>query len=229
MKLHKSKIFKPILFSTPMVEAIQDESKTQTRRIIKNQPDDRGLRITNVEFEDWHGNQYKSKYKTGDILWVRETWRLYGWESSEGFINIQYKDGKVEHFYPDVDGIDEWLLNKIDKLIDKGYLEGDPNNEERLKFTDKKPLWEPSIFMPKWATRIFLEVTNVRVERLQDISEADSKAEGVFDNNCAANGITQYKSGFQDLWESINGKESWNENHWVWVYDFKRIEKPNEF
>lgn len=80
--------------------------------------------------------------------------------------------------------------------------------------------------MPKEAARIWLEITNVRVERLQDISENDAKSEGAFDMNSGINKITMHKAGFEDLWKYINGPESWEVNPWVWVVEFKRIDKP---
>ncbi len=102
--------------------------------------------------------------------------------------------------------------------------------------------WKPSIFMPKEACRLFLEVTDVRVERLQDISERDSSREGI---KMRVGGVPPYdsfyqmpgcpnrfqtaKQSFHHLWASINGKESWNQNPWVWVYEFKRVEKPEKF
>lgn len=222
---------RPILFSTPMVQAIINGTKTQTRRIIKPQPIEAAYGKMMYGDRELTMNSLKnhSKYQIGDIIWVRETWRLFGWDSSEGFVNIQYKDGSVKHFYPDVDGIDNWLSNKIDKIFDKGTLEVDPDDAEIFIFKEGKTIWDPSIFMPKWATRLFLECTNVRVERLQDISEMDAKDEGSFDNNCGINKITQHKSGFEDIWESINGKESWESNPWVWVYDFKLTKAPVNF
>lgn len=191
---------KPILFSTPMVRAILEGRKTQTRRILKIQPDDRGVRMTSVLFEDYHGNELKPKYQKGDILWVKETWR--------------YTDAS---------------LNDHPGYV---YRASDPDWE-----TLEGWKWKPSIHMPKEAARIFLKVTNVRAERLQDISEEDAIAEGVerisvapfvhrFKNYVDDEELEFAESSFRTLWESINGKESWNENPFVWVYEFERIEKP---
>lgn len=81
----------------------------------------------------------------------------------------------------------------------------------------------PSMFMPRWVSRITLEITSVRVERLQEISEADAKAEGVAIKNSPAAFLTSYARGFRDLWESINGPGSWDANPWVWVVEFRRL------
>ena len=172
----------PILFSTPMVQAILNGTKKQTRRVIKPQPDEDGLAY-HTKIKGWFdtsGKQYKPKASIGDIFWVRETFEDY-----MGAYN--YKAGKYG------------LLGEK---------------------------WKPSIFMPKDACRIFLAITNIRAERIKDISEEDAKLEGAFDMNCGIHGITDHKNGFFDLWESINGKESLNENPYVFAYDFERTDKP---
>lgn len=219
--------FKPILFSTPMVQAILGGQKTQTRRTIKPQPDSRGLRTTNVEFEDWHGREIKPKAQIGDIFWVRETFQVTDWEhptnDNYGYIYKASENGK------------DW-----------------EDNNQGWK-------WKPSIFMPKEACRLFLEVTDVRVERLQDISEADMIAEGIrvsvspkggallrmtgknppfsfLPDGCLQDSydgkLTQYdflKTEWAALWSDINGRDSWDANPWVWVYEFKQINKPQNF
>jgi len=211
---------KPILFSTPMVQAIQEGRKTQTRRNIKPQPDVRGLRTTNVEFEDWHGLEVKPKYQKGDILWVRETFR-YAHHYGIDYEFVQYKDGST---------------NTHCEIPDK----------DQILHDDK---WKPSIFMPKAACRIFLEVTDVRAERLHDISEEDAIAEGIIPLSMSSMQMASYgqlyfdyskpkqffKEGvpsfwsFNSLWCSINGTESWEADPFVFVYDFKRVEKPENF
>lgn len=96
----------------------------------------------------------------------------------------------------------------------------------------KSMKWRPSIHMPRWASRITLDVVDVRVERLQDISEEDAKAEGCeeitpgfYRNYLSTDGATFYSAAmsFQSLWESINGPDSWDANPWVWVVTFKKI------
>lgn len=184
---------RPILFSTPMVQAILEGRKTQTRRIIKPQPKDDlsflGWKLPEyVQVAFGRGVKTDSFHKfpfgqVGDVLWVRETFR------------------PKSHSFP----IGEHFEYKATAEVD-----GNPTDEP----------WKPSIFMPKDATRIWLKITGVRVERLQDISKEDAKAEGIFAESA--------KECFQTLWQSINGEGSWNDNPWVWVIEFERIEKPIE-
>lgn len=178
---------RPILFSIPMVEAILEGRKTQTRRIAKLQPfeGEYYMQIATDEFVYVSKNAYSGPYqcpfgKVGDILWVRETWGVCS--------NLPLGTG---------------YIYKADDY---------PKYMEPCK-------WKPSIHMPKDACRIFLKITDVRVERLQDISDEDAKAEGVKTE------YGSYRHGFIQLWKSINGEESWNANPWVWVIEFERIEK----
>ena len=226
---------KPILFSSPMVQAILEGRKTQTRRIIKPQPDVRGLRNTNVEFEDWHGLEVKPKYQKGDILWVRETFEYYSaeWDSSNNDLNYSM----VTFNYKATDG--EILKGKA---TSKEFAKNAILQIENGKL--KNSSWKPSIFMPKAACRIFLEITDVRVERLHDISEDAAIAEGIqkygpfgeYKGSPHPNGgamafraYGKAARAFQDLWESINGEGSWKANPAVFVYEFKRVEKPENF
>lgn len=195
---------KPILFSTPMVQAILDGRKTQTRRLVKPQPDARGLRTTNVLFEDYHGMEIRPRFSVGDIMYVRETFGEYRDNTASGGVSIK-------------------TVYRADNNLK-------PNNGT----------WKPSLFMPKSEARIFLKVTDVRVERLQDISQEDAEAEGIkpvvsgeenksiaFENYLNSGYIELPPvASFQSLWQSINGAESWEHNPWVFVYTFERIEKP---
>lgn len=181
---------KPILFSTPMVQAILEGRKTQTRRVIKPQPEEwkQLFSTDDTKFPIRKKAQgfelIKSKYNKGDILWVRETFAEITNGHNETF--IEYKaNGNTG----------DWK-------------------------------WKPSIYMPKKAARIFLEVTNVRAERLQDITGEDSVNEGVPNGPYAINPVTNFKK----LWDSINSKRHpWESNPWVWVYDFERTTRPKEF
>lgn len=189
---------RPILFSTPMVQAILEGRKSQTRRVIKYQPPIDTYRIVQFDHEVFMSAypngalrpfhyQIKNRFgHKGDILWVRET-----------FLETYSIDDKTHYEYKaDYSDI---MANDV--------------------------CWKPSIFMPKAACRIKLEVTDVRVEKVQDISEADAKAEGVLLTMNQHKGFIyeNYHSAYVDIWESINGKGSWEKNSWVWVIKFKTL------
>ena len=149
--------------------------------------------------DDWNACPYGV---IGDRLWVRETWRL--WDVLENYVGgqntatVQYKAGPL--------GSDRVLTVSDEQRGNLSNLENDR--------------WRPSIFMPRWASRITLEITGVRVERLQEITEKDALAEGVgyaITRDCK---VPQ----FARLWDQINGKHApWESNPWVWVVEFKRV------
>lgn len=203
---------RPILFNGAMVRAILDGSKTVTRRaVIKSSqpetifPSDFSATEAMVELNStrfgttwWKSCPYG---KPGDRLWVRETFAAL----SAG----EYEPVKPRYGYGQ-----EIRFAATDPLSDcdigvRGYA------------------WRPSIHMPRWASRILLEITDVRVERLQAITEAQAKAEGVLscerDIDPDGNDYSPYEL-FSALWVSINGHESWHANPWVWVVEFKRVE-----
>jgi hypothetical protein len=207
---------KPILFSAPMVKAILDGRKTQTRRIMKPQPEyfeqyphwrwttpqlrKDGLGPFAIDSGDRPG--IFGKYIPGETLWVRETWgpRTEQGKPVESRHYVKYRADFIDDS-PPADGMD-WHT-----------------------YEDK---WRPSIFMPRWASRITLEITDVRVERLQEITNADAEAEGVggmrdmrFAVALGNLHTTGHRFNFRDLWESINGKGSWESNPWVWVVSFR--------
>lgn len=201
---------RPILFSGPMVRAILSGQKTVTRRAMKHQPCRKPVMVPNGGANFWSnplyiqgammGSQNHScPYgQPGDRLWVRETFAIYG---DRKMAAIHYRADHPHH------------------VGHKGMG------------------YKPSIHMPRWASRILLEITDVRVERLQDISDEQAEAEGIegcipscqgpYDEHgnpeCDCMNLT-YKQSFQALWESINGRKSWDANPWVWVVEFKRIE-----
>ena len=204
-----------VLFNGAMVRAILDDRKTQTRRIVKPQP---GADIVDIEYEPeadlWLGNTredndlgYCSSWsarsplgKPGDRLWVRETW---AWPGEE----------QVLYF------ADPWAR----KLADEW--------KKDLNYPQVK--WKPSIHMPRWAARLFLDVVDVRIERLCDISAEDARAEGADRNEgkwVDEDGRTRssYRLAFQRLWISVYGAESWEDNPWVWVTEFKRVKRALE-
>lgn len=193
----------PILFSTPMVQAILAGRKTMTRRVIKPQPDDvtdYGDRIV------WTPDVTKCPYgDAGDRIWVRETHKIRFNKATNKY-QAMYKCGPIRNVSPDK--ISPATLQKLSGL--------DPTK------------WRPSIFLFKEFSRILLKIKNIRVERLQDISEQDAKSEGVelafrgFTNiiQHGAEPLYPYKYRFIDLWVSINGKQSWDANPYVWVIEF---------
>ncbi|HBV7258830.1 hypothetical protein [Klebsiella pneumoniae] len=208
-----------MIFNGEMVRAILDGRKTQTRRPIKWKQ----TRFTEIgEREDgskwpwsedaehacdfWHPCPFGA---VGDRIWVRETFCTVD--------DTQYGGGK-------------WVDYRATPKFEASHPAGwdcAPNDAEALK-------WRPSIHMPRWATRILLEITNVRVERLNAISEEDARAEGIIDGGClncgepepcgCANPEPDATDAFAYLWQSIYGQESWNANPWVWVISFERIE-----
>lgn len=209
--------FIPILFSTPMVKAILDRTKKQTRRVIKHQPSETGVSA----FNDGEHPQMKCPYgKVGDVIWVRETWRKYYNVDENG--NTDFDKEIIEYaadnppMIPEMDGDGFQVFNK----------------DGSEKFIS----WKPSLFMPKEACRIFLKVKSVRVERLQDIKEQDVKKEGAGQEvrqmwlfgHLQSGRDEIYRRSFQRLWESINGPESWEANPWVWVIEFERVELTEE-
>jgi len=240
---------KPILFSTPMVQAILEGRKTQTRRVIKPQPpDDRYIISTLVNTTDRDKRKYEGKnswviydplhqqithnqgiyfsfpYQVGDRLWVKETHYRYGKWIKNGLT----KTGKQK-----------WLFKALgDEVL---FFDNPPENIKPNSY--RKEAWykRSSLFLPKKYARIWLEVTGVRAERLQEITEEDAIAEGIgsgFQMNAGYPDYQYIKNGvceltqdtavmsFASLWDSINGKKyPWSSNFWVWVYEFKRITK----
>lgn len=211
---------RPILFSAPMVRAILDNRKTQTRRIMKHQPPDEDYQIS------WLINTTDpdKKHLQGKAHWIN----MKGKQNKESDIFFDCPYGKI--------GERLWVRETFAKMHDEsgfgsGYME--------YKASCKHPesiIWKPSIYMPRWASRILLEITNVWVERLNSISEKDCYAEGIeeldghFDESeyCSIAKkigacIGDSKPIFVQLWESINGQGSWDLNPWVWVVEFKRI------
>ena len=194
--------FKPILFSTPMVQAILRGEKTQTRRIMQEQPPCQLLSCgTSGRYwadnpEDLRAKYFRCKYEIGDILWVRET-RHPKRHSFPIGLPFEYKATAKE--------------------------DGNPIDEP----------WKPSIFMPKEACRIFLKLINIRVEKLNDISESDAMAEGIVMNNKHNSGWYWMENvystdcpvlAYEKLWQKINGEKSWAQNPFVWVYEFERFD-----
>ena len=196
----------PILFNAESIKAILDGRKTQTRREIKCPPD--LLRVNDGQiwkreapdgvWFHWLPVTYSPYGQPGDHLWVRETWAA----------SRLFDDLKPSEIYPDDTSL--WYKAGGDHV-----LPGDEKGKLRS-----------SIFMPRWASRITLEVSSVRVEQVQDISHADALAEGIDPdapyNNYGTGSI--YRDTFAELWDSINAKRGygWNVNSWVWVLGLRK-------
>ena len=203
---------RPILFSGPMVRAILDGRKTVTRRIVRGVVESGGAYST----EAWErGEMPRCPFgSSGDRLWVRETWMPRaapcGLES--------FSNGVIYAATPNAGGgyavhARESHADQIARLSKPGFT------------------WRPSIHMPRWASRLTLEVVGVRVERLQEIDEADILAEGVTVDGVAKLTGTPWADmptlhhAWERLWDSINGDSaSWASNPWVWRVEFRRVQ-----
>lgn len=214
---------KPILFRTPMVQSILEGRKTQTRRI-------NNLKEVNECPEKWkfevmdkiitcdlkkisgaifniNGTNMRSIFgcpfgQIGDILWVREEHKIWFERESENIcatVHCEFMDGTIISYYA--------------KKLPLKTLE----NLAKRKTLGK---WQRARFLPKQFARIFLQITNIRIERLQKITSHDAQWEGIIENG------EPFIPRYIDLWNDINGKDSWNQNPWVWVIEFKQIEKP---
>lgn len=218
-----------ILFSGEMVRAILDGRKTMTRRVVKHPQDI---------------SDSKSAYQAGDGSWV--FWDCDGGGLAEE-TKRRYSSGGI---FPPYGMIGDRLWVRETWLVDKTFDDIPPRKLSGIKSGIEYPSTDihlrtgkkrPSIFMPRWASRILLEITNVRVERLQDISEEDAIAEGIeeyidllpctcWKNYEKKDGIflDNPEGSFQSLWQSINGNlpgKTWNDNPFVWVIEFRRIKQ----
>jgi hypothetical protein len=228
---------RPIIFSAPMIRALLAGRKTQTRRILKPQP--RPFECEGRSY--WSavpgigGRIFVSdadllaahRWCVGDRLWVKETW-----QTGSGFDGpqIAFRATGDCHDIEAWDGEDEGAGPSFN-------YERCPGAKWHTWLPDllsgAAGIWRPSLFMPRWASRLTLLVTNVRGERLQDISEADAVAEGIEPEAKPIEGTTYFRNyeaargdhlparaSFASLWSSINGPESWQANPWVVAVTF---------
>lgn len=192
---------RPILFSADMVNAILAGKKAQTRRVINPQP------------QPYDGEGVPSRFYTG-----------WEWPCAKTKSMIDMRDAPSLGPFGGVDRLwvrETWRLGES-----SGDIAGASREDSVHYRADQDECaggpWKPSIFMPRWASRITLKVTGVRVERLQGISEEDAKAEGV---DAGAHTMETARQRFQALWNRINGKRpgcDWASNPWVWVVEFER-------
>ncbi|KIQ56456.1 hypothetical protein [Pseudomonas fluorescens] len=231
---------RPILFSAPMVRAILEGRKTVTRRAVSpkltsqfDEPRGQADVEAGYPFIECHNGFHSAALfcpygQPGDRLWVRETW------------------GVISHTWNEHGDMVDWVPDRPATAIrelpfGRGYYSGhviyaaDGPNEwagDDDGGGEPRSAWHPSIHMPRRASRILLEVTDVRVERLQDISDEQALAEGAQqygDGNGYHVEDGQFYTDhpyetFAGLWQSINGEESWRSNPWVWVVEFKRVQ-----
>ena len=227
-----------ILFSSAMVRSLLAGTKTQTRRVVKPHRGDDAFVLVGQEDGSWwpyrspdgesmvmgDGCEYpfECKYgRAGDKLWVREAWRAA--KSLDGFSPTGIAEkclgaGYKTPWCPTQYEADQWR-NGGWSGFDTPPIVTEPG---RLR---------AGMHMPRWASRITLEIIEVRVERLQDISQADAMAEGAPPSHPSIDKVSREfghpdfsRSWYAQLWEEINGPGSWEANPWVWCVSFKRVE-----
>lgn len=191
---------RPILFKGPLVRAILEGRKTQTRRIIKDRKRKDGAKLV-PELLQQIGIGHACPYGVpGDELWVRETFCAWSGGKTDGGEEWDLVEGRLppENFHG----------------LDISYKADGKNSPDR---------WRSPIFMPRWASRISLRITDVRVQRLQEISEEDAIAEGA---QCAGfPAATTNVGAFAGGWNKISGPGSWESNPWVWAITFEKLSR----
>lgn len=207
----------PILFNAAMVRAILAGTKTQTRRVVKPQPELREIAQVG------HMLGFKKHKADGFWLWPNARERIvaerpYGQPGDRLWVRETFAHIYRDNTRPDVRRDD-----------DVAYKADHPGLDEYAFGS-----WKPSIHMPRWASRITLEITRVRLQRLNDIGEADAEAEGVerkdgarwrnyISDDDAFTHLKEARASFCSLWVSINGPGSWDANPWIWAIEFRRL------
>lgn len=221
---------RPILFNGDMVRAILDGRKTQTRRLLELPEGEYWSDVPEMA-KQYLPKAFKSPYGcAGDRLWVREKLEVRAEnisfsmpETGQTIDGVYYGMNSAQEYW--------WVYSSDKEPIDDWY-------SDWSYYKNKKDVC-PSIHMPRWASRITLEITNVRVERVQEISLDDARAEGITeylteftDKQCTESEADMWRNktsieNFADLWNSIYKKKGngWDVNPWVWVYEFKLVEK----
>jgi len=242
---------RPILMSGPLVRAVLDGRKTQTRRLIQSPAKNMqhaGMQVIKRREpgDPWYGDavwsmrngmgvwgdythdEFLAKCphgQVGDRLWVRETWQAWSrtgveydeWEICEGAPSAMHERYGPPHI--------DYQANFVRRC-------GAWERDDRPGYATHPDRWRPSLHMPRWASRLSLVITDVRVERLQDISEEDAREEGCFpppagtdDDGCHYDAGT-FRCGFRAAWQGIYGVDAWDRNPWVWAISFKREVTP---
>ena len=208
-------MIKPILFNTEMVRAILDGRKTVTRRVVKPQPTHEQPDSLKGSSMWWGSKMFLPPYQAGDVMWVRETWKILDVLENASARFEYLAGGEISN----VISISAKRLKTV------------------LKFL-KKNGWLPSLFMPREAARIFLKVKNVRAERLQEMTVEDIEREGLYCDAPYTKDHYAYAPGmmlhWQRLWNSTVKPTDldhygWDANPWVWVISFERTDKPEDF
>ena len=197
---------KPILFQTDLVNKILADEKTETRRLIRS-PYKKYKQVSIGMTESYKINEVfaHDNFNTRDVpnpykcdfLWVKECWKLLVWQNR---FEIHFKANRL---------VDDGTTRGMGVFFDRK-----PDEYKGLKLDPEKYKWRSSLFLPKWASRLYLKVKDTYPERLRDITEEGAKAEG-----CSS------KEEFKKLWIKINGENSWRYNPPVWVVKFERLWK----
>ena len=197
---------RPILFSTPMVRALLAGTKTQTRRVVAL-----GKLTPLSEFACCGERRFAwcDKVGEGEAADERNFLALCKFGESGDRLWVRETWARDEE--------DGSVLYRADDNADTQNWDQQRQESGLAKYN-----WRPSIYMPRWARRITLEITAVRAERLHCISEADAVAEGAAWGACGGPQIGSHRAGYAALWEQINGPGSWDANPWVWVIEFER-------
>ena len=216
----------PILFSGPMVRALLDGTKTQTRRVMKPQPT-----LEPDKTWDWNPEPRGISYfwmpdegpgariiercpygVPGDLLWVRETWGVRGWMSDPAPL-------AGEH----LEGLRLTLNYRADDHMSWTRYPDDPEYariRSLVKCYNDETRWRPSTNMPRWASRLTLRITDVRVQRVRDISDDDVEKEGLAWYSLGGHPRWPRNGRFAENWVTMHGRQSWCNNEWVWALSF---------
>jgi len=221
---------RPIIFSGPMIRALLDGRKTQTRRVVKG----KWAREMNISSVTARRHQAACDCPFGqseDRLWVRETCRAHEITTKEAEADAFGHMERLAYEIPPY-GLDGVIYRADGAFREIDNTQAAANAWGELRHSGRRSRqWTPSIFMPRWASRILLEITDVRVERLQDIRHngADLEAEGIelgpselFPHTNRADKLARH---FKNLWDSLNARRGygWNVNPWIWAITFRRI------